>query len=222
MKSTKKIAPNILLINSKTETSALLKKELKLLKAKLLISDSPKNILKLILKYDFSVILVDTHTRNLNIVEIIKIIQKNESTENVPIIFINKSNKIIKYMIEEETKRTIDYLFKPLDPIILRSKISVFLDHYHYEQEINILKNNLKKTHHQLKNSKREQTRLMNCDTLTNLPNRKKFKKNILKAISLVKKNFLALLFIDLDKFNQVNDTLGHDIGDLLLKEVSK
>ncbi|WP_078544777.1 sensor domain-containing diguanylate cyclase [Litchfieldia alkalitelluris] len=61
-------------------------------------------------------------------------------------------------------------------------------------------------------------------DALTGLPNRSLFEQKLSEALKSVKKNKtkLAVLFLDLDGFKKVNDTLGHDIGDLLLKEVTK
>jgi diguanylate cyclase (GGDEF)-like protein/PAS domain S-box-containing protein len=65
---------------------------------------------------------------------------------------------------------------------------------------------------------------LANYDALTGLPNRAMLMDRILHAMeqSRREKKSLALCFIDLDKFKQVNDSLGHDIGDLLLKEVAR
>jgi diguanylate cyclase (GGDEF)-like protein/PAS domain S-box-containing protein len=60
-------------------------------------------------------------------------------------------------------------------------------------------------------------------DALTHLPNRALFEDRLHQAISAAQRNkeHLALMFIDLDKFKPVNDTYGHGIGDLLLKEVA-
>jgi len=63
-------------------------------------------------------------------------------------------------------------------------------------------------------------------DSLTNLPNRKSFYERlediINQASRAVVPKLRALLFVDLDRFKQVNDTLGHDAGDLLLKEAAR
>lgn len=59
-------------------------------------------------------------------------------------------------------------------------------------------------------------------DDLTELPNRKMLDKHIQKALARSKRynyNF-TLMFLDLDDFKLVNDTLGHDAGDKLLQEV--
>jgi diguanylate cyclase (GGDEF)-like protein len=61
-------------------------------------------------------------------------------------------------------------------------------------------------------------------DSLTALPNRSMFSKLLQQAISLARRNGtqLAVLFVDLDRFKNINDTLGHEAGDLLLQEVGK
>ena len=62
------------------------------------------------------------------------------------------------------------------------------------------------------------------CDTLTQLPNRFMFNKNLKRTMEHACQDGtrLALLFIDLDNFKQINDTLGHQAGDLLLQKVAE
>ena len=66
--------------------------------------------------------------------------------------------------------------------------------------------------------------RLALYDPLTGLPNRTLFFDRVSQLLALAKRNgyVLALLYMDLDRFKNVNDTLGHDVGDLLLKEASE
>lgn len=56
-------------------------------------------------------------------------------------------------------------------------------------------------------------------DSLTGLPNRAHFNDRLDKALSNVKVASLAVLYLDLDRFKQVNDTLGHPVGDELIRQ---
>ena len=65
---------------------------------------------------------------------------------------------------------------------------------------------------------------LAHYDALTDLPNRSLIHDRLQQAAIKARRNKtrMAVMFLDLDKFKPVNDTYGHDIGDLLLKEVAK
>lgn len=67
-------------------------------------------------------------------------------------------------------------------------------------------------------------TELAFFDPLTHLPNRRLLQDHLKRAIVTSKRNgsFGAVLFIDLDQFKTLNDTLGHDKGDLLLQQVAR
>jgi predicted signal transduction protein with EAL and GGDEF domain/DNA-binding response OmpR family regulator len=66
--------------------------------------------------------------------------------------------------------------------------------------------------------------RLANYDSLTGLPNRRFFRDQFLAALDSAhaRGSLVALLFIDIDRFKQINDTLGHQVGDQLLREVAR
>jgi diguanylate cyclase (GGDEF)-like protein len=59
-----------------------------------------------------------------------------------------------------------------------------------------------------------------NTDTLTGISNRKVYKEEMKKALK--SREFFALFFIDLNKFKNINDTYGHDVGDEVLREVTR
>ena len=64
--------------------------------------------------------------------------------------------------------------------------------------------------------------RLATYDTLTGLPNRAFLNCHLQKLLDgILPRESVAIMFIDLDRFKQINDTMGHDPGDLLLREVA-
>lgn len=76
----------------------------------------------------------------------------------------------------------------------------------------------------ELKKAQIQMENLAFYDPLTGLANRRLFKNRLAKAVKSVQRHHssIALLFLDLDQFKRINDTLGHDIGDALLKEIAR
>ena len=74
------------------------------------------------------------------------------------------------------------------------------------------------------KNAEDRIRELANFDSLTGLPNRRYFRDQFSAALERARTSGTAVgvLFIDLDRFKQINDTLGHQVGDQLLREVAK
>ena len=74
-----------------------------------------------------------------------------------------------------------------------------------------------------IQRSEEQYRKMAHYDALTGLPNRVLFQDHFEKAITRANReqNMVALLFIDLDRFKNVNDTAGHDAGDAILKETS-
>lgn len=75
----------------------------------------------------------------------------------------------------------------------------------------------------QLTKTKEQLEKLAHYDIITNLPNRRSFRSYLEKAIARAKENqmLIAVCFLDLDNFKQVNDNIGHTSGDKLLKAIA-
>ncbi|MGL4762305.1 MAG: putative bifunctional diguanylate cyclase/phosphodiesterase [Sarcina sp.] len=82
--------------------------------------------------------------------------------------------------------------------------------------------NELKQNFKEIKSSEERLYELAYYDTLTKLPNRLLFRKQLDESIGkLTKKEKICIVFLDLNRFKVINDSLGHDIGDKLLGEVA-
>jgi len=90
-------------------------------------------------------------------------------------------------------------------------------------KNINNLASTIKERELALHTSQSNLQYLSTHDPLTDLPNRRFFTDRLEHAIKIAERTHskMAIIFLDLDEFKEVNDSLGHDIGDELLKEVS-
>lgn len=83
--------------------------------------------LKVLLKSDVSLVLLDVQMPGMDGFEVAEIMRSNPKTKNVPIVFVTAISKDQKYVFRGYQAGAIDYLFKPLDPVILASKVDFFL-----------------------------------------------------------------------------------------------
>ena len=128
-------------------------------------------------------------------------IRKLERGTHIPILIVTALDD------EESVERAFkvgatDYLPKPVHFAVLRQRISRLLHAASVERHVR---------------------RLAYTDPLTGLPNRTTFSTHLSELLTKVRASddMLAMLFLDLDRFKLVNDTLGHSVGDLLLKAVA-
>lgn len=89
---------------------------------------SGQEALKLLLQRDFALVLLDVQMPMLDGFEVAEIMRSNPRTESTPIIFLTAISKEQRYIFRGYETGAVDYLFKPIEPEILRSKVRVFLE----------------------------------------------------------------------------------------------
>jgi PAS domain S-box-containing protein len=94
----------------------------------LVTAPSGLEAIQLVAKHDFAVILLDVQMPHLDGFQTAERIRTNPQFANIPIIFVTAINKDDRYVYRGYETGAVDYIFKPFDPMILRSKVAVFAD----------------------------------------------------------------------------------------------
>src|SRR3954447_27040849 len=97
---------------------------------------SGEEALRHLLKGEFAVILLDVYMPEMDGYETAQIIRSREQTKRIPIVFLSAVNKETEHLIRGYSMGAVDYVFKPVDPIVLRSKVTVFVDLFAKTKEI--------------------------------------------------------------------------------------
>lgn len=331
----------ILIVDDISANIFSLKLQLKSLdNVELIEANSGEQALSQVLRHEFAVILMDVQMPGMDGFEAAELIRDNQATAHVPIIFVTAISKEEQYVFQGYDIGAVDYLYKPINPVVLRSKLKVFIDLFRQQQQAREAYSRMKLVHRQQqlllkcagegivelglnaeviyanpaacamlaynpteicrlsahdflnddilsrnfdsplmkpvsawqpnqiyhdaethfcssqgvafpvdftaaalteedgsltggvlifqdiadrKEVEQQLIHMAKYDQLTGLANRRMFKDFLDDCLirATRHKRIVALLFIDLDHFKQVNDSLGHDVGDLLLKSVA-
>jgi PAS domain S-box-containing protein len=104
--------------------------------AEVVVASSGEEALRHLLKGEFAVILLDVYMPVMDGYETAGIIRSREQTKRIPIVFLSAVNKETEHLIRGYSMGAVDYVFKPVEPIVLRSKVAVFVDLFLMTREI--------------------------------------------------------------------------------------
>jgi signal transduction histidine kinase len=127
---------SILLVDDRPENLLALEAILEPLGQELIRANSGPEALKRVLEVDLSVILLDVQMPGMNGFEVAEIIKSRERSRTIPIIFLSAISKEDAYVFKGYSMGAVDYVFKPFNPDVLRSKVAVFVDLFLKQREI--------------------------------------------------------------------------------------
>jgi len=121
---------DILIVDDRAENLLALEAILEPLHQRLVRAASGEEALRRLLERDVALILLDVQMPAMNGFETARLIKSRERTKYIPIIFLTAISKEEAYVFEGYSVGAVDYLFKPFQPAILRSKVAAFVDLY--------------------------------------------------------------------------------------------
>jgi signal transduction histidine kinase len=123
--------PKILLVDDREDNLLSIETILEPNGYRFVKAHSGREALKILLsEFDFAMILMDVKMPNLNGFETASLIYEREKLKHIPIIFITANNYGDENIYKGYKSGAIDYIFKPINPDILRAKVSVLIDLY--------------------------------------------------------------------------------------------
>jgi signal transduction histidine kinase/FixJ family two-component response regulator len=129
-------AARILVVDDDAGNLVALRAILSELGQPIVCAKSGDEALRYLLNGEFAVILLDAFMPGLDGYETAELIRSRRKTEHVPIIFLSAINKEAAHLTRGYEVGAVDYVFKPVDPLILRSKVAVFIELHKRAQEI--------------------------------------------------------------------------------------
>jgi PAS domain S-box-containing protein len=135
---------NVLLVDDRPENLLALEAILEPLGQTLLFANSGEDALRRLLRHDVAVILLDVQMPELDGFETARLIKQRERTSHVPIIFVTAISKDEEQVFLGYSAGAVDYVFKPFNPDVLRSKVAVFIELHEKNEQLRLQAEQLK------------------------------------------------------------------------------
>lgn len=126
----------ILMVDDKPENLIALEAVLDDGTRELIKANSGNEALKVLLKEEVALVLLDVQMPGMDGFEVAELMHSNPKIAKVPIIFVTAISKEKKYVVKGYEVGAVDYLFKPIEGIILKSKVKFFLELNQQKKEL--------------------------------------------------------------------------------------
>ena len=220
--------PKILIVDDQPSNLKAYSKLLADFDADIITALSGNEALQLAIIHTFSLVLMDVQMPDMDGYETAGLLLNIENNQHVPIIFITAAYKDSGHQIKGYRCGAVDYLEKPVDDMILLSKVKVFLTLDDQKATLKVQNERLKKEVTSRLVVSDSYKKLIdaveqNFDDVADFPNRVLALDRMRQATILTqaKDQITTILFIDVDNFKHINDSLGQLKGNQVLAEVA-
>jgi diguanylate cyclase (GGDEF)-like protein len=239
--------PRLLIVDDISDNRNILKRRFERRGFDVTEAESGLVAIDLIDQSPFDLVLLDVMMPGIDGMETLKRIRSRKSPSALPVIMVTAKSESDN-IVDALEQGANDYVTKPVDFAVALARVNTQISRRRAEQQVALANEGLRKANEDLERRVEERTRrlidanqrlkeeiadreelqaksqyLAYHDSLTGLGNRLLFKEQLDEALRDVSVTPypLAVLFLDLDGFKAVNDTLGHSVGDLLLKSIA-
>src|ERR1700682_3992835 len=239
--------PRLLIVDDISDNRTILTRRFERRGFEVVEADNGFTSIELISRESFDLVLLDVMMPGIDGIETLKRIRSLQSAFALPVIMVTAKSESSNIVDALELGAN-DYVTKPVDFAVALARVNTQISRKRAEQQVVVANEELRRANEDLERRVQERTsRLVDAnqrlkveiaereesqarsqylayhDSLTGLGNRLLFKEQLEEALKdeAITAHPLAVLFLDLDGFKAVNDSLGHSIGDLLLKSVA-
>jgi signal transduction histidine kinase len=127
---------NVLLVDDLHENLVALEALIRQPGRRIFQARSGDEALSLMLEHPFALAILDVQMPVMNGFELAELMRGTERTRGIPIVFVSAAGRELNYAFRGYETGAVDFLYKPLDPVAVRSKVNVFVDLFRQRQEL--------------------------------------------------------------------------------------